>query len=52
MKKIDCMTKEEMMDVIETLAWRVAAYKRPDAIIDDKMIEMVLREEGVTLGNE
>ncbi len=53
MKKIDFMTREEMIDVIETLAWRVAVAENFSAsIIDDEMIERVLEEEGVKLRDE
>lgn len=52
MKKIDFMTREEMIDIIETLAWRVATLQNPDGIIDDEAIELVLEEEGVRFKNE
>lgn len=52
MKKIDLMTKEEMIDVIETLAWRVAVAENFSEVIDDDMIERVLEEEGVKLRSE
>jgi len=53
MKKIDFMTREEMIDVIETLAWRVAVVENFSAsVIDDEMIERVLEEEGVKLKDE
>lgn len=53
MKKIDFMTREEMIDVIETLAWRVAVAEssRP-SIIDREMVRRVLEEEGVKLKDE
>ena len=53
MKKIDFMTREEMIEVIETLAWRVAVAENVGAtIIDEEMIERVLEEEGVKLKDE
>lgn len=53
MKKIDFMTREEMIDIIETLAWRVAVAEssRP-SIIDREMVSRVLEEEGVKLKDE
>lgn len=53
MKEIDFMTREEMIDVIETLAWRVAVAEssRP-SIIDREMVRRVLEEEGVKLKDE
>ena len=53
MKKIDFMTREEMIDIIETLAWRVAvAEDNRGSIIDDEMVRRVLEEEGVKLKDE
>lgn len=53
MKKIDSMTREEMIDVIETLAWRVAvAENSRTSIIDSEMVRRVLEEEGVKLKDE
>ena len=53
MKKIDFMTREEMIDVIETLAWRVAvAENSKTSIIDNEMVKRVLEEEGVKLKDE
>ena len=53
MKKIDFMTREEMIDVIETLAWRVAvAENSRTSIIDNEMVKRVLEEEGVKLKDE
>ena len=47
MKEIDFMTREEMIDVIETLAWRVAvAENSRTSIIDSEMVRRVLEEEG------
>ena len=47
------MTREEMIDVIETLAWRVAVAEssRPSTI-DREMVRRVLEEEGVKLKDE
>lgn len=53
MKKIDIMTREEMIEIIETLAWRVAVAENVGVtIIDEEMIERVLEEEGVKLKDE
>ena len=53
MKKIDSMTREEMIDIIETLAWRVAvAENSRTSIIDSEMVRRVLEEEGVKLKDE
>lgn len=53
MKKIDSMTREEMIDVIETLAWRVAvAENSRTSTIDNEMVRRVLEEEGVKLKDE
>ena len=50
MKEIDFMTREEMIDVIETLAWRVAvAENSKTSTIDSEMVRRVLEEEGVKL---
>lgn len=52
MKKIGFMTKEEMIDVIETLAWRVAVAENPNSSIDEELIELVLEEEGIRFKND
>ena len=53
MKEIDFMTREEMIDVIETLAWRVAvAENSRTSTIDGEMVRRVLEEEGVKLKDE
>ena len=52
MKKIDFMTREEMIDIIETLAWRTAVAENPSSTIDESVIELVLEEEGVRFKDE
>lgn len=53
MKKIDAMTREELIEIIETLAWRVAvATDTRGSIIDEEMIRRVLEEEGVKFKDE
>ena len=47
------ITREEMIDVIETLAWRVAvAENSRTSIIDSEMVRRVLEEEGIKLKDE